>query len=148
MLLSCAGVQTVGGRVEVCWAIESAAKPWEQLAYFIEFLTLARLWSSWQESYPLTYISPECGPPGRTFWVPGCCRYLPVTGVTTKSRCDGVNPALLGMNKIISEDALRGALKRIQEEEGTLAGAHLVSSDLARLNIIHCSRFTSEPHPK
>ena len=37
----------------------------------------------------------------------------------TATRCDGVNPGLLGMNKIISEDALHDALKRIQEEEGT-----------------------------
>jgi len=33
-------------------------------------------------------------------------------------RCDGVNPVLLGMRKVISEDALRNALKRIPEAEG------------------------------
>lgn len=41
-------------------------------------------------------------------------RYAHVTGI----RCDGVNPGLLGMNKVISEDALRNALKRISETEG------------------------------
>ena len=65
MLLSCAGVQTVGGRVEVRWETESAATPWEQLAYFIEFLTLTGLWSSWQESCPLTYISPNAAASSR-----------------------------------------------------------------------------------
>jgi hypothetical protein len=36
----------------------------------------------------------------------------------TALRCDGVNPGLLGMNKIISEDALCRALKAISETEG------------------------------
>ncbi|MCK7539534.1 MAG: hypothetical protein MZV63_55835 [Marinilabiliales bacterium] len=34
-------------------------------------------------------------------------------------RCDGVNPGLLGMDKVVSEDALRNALKRMPETEGT-----------------------------
>jgi hypothetical protein len=41
-------------------------------------------------------------------------RYSHVTTI----RCDGVNPSLLNMNKVISEDALRNALKRIPEDEG------------------------------
>ena len=41
-------------------------------------------------------------------------RYSHVTAI----RCDGVNPGLLGMNKVISEDALRNALKRLPEAEG------------------------------
>ncbi|MDR0634723.1 MAG: hypothetical protein LBF91_07070 [Azoarcus sp.] len=40
MLMSCAGVQTAGGRVQVRWEAGSAATPMGQLAYFIEFLTL------------------------------------------------------------------------------------------------------------
>jgi hypothetical protein len=51
MLMTCAGVQTVGGRVQVRWESESAATPMGQLAYFIEFLTLTGLWSRWQEDY-------------------------------------------------------------------------------------------------
>jgi hypothetical protein len=45
LLNSCAGVQTVAGRVQVRWESESAATPMGQLAYFIEFLTLTGLWS-------------------------------------------------------------------------------------------------------
>jgi len=41
-------------------------------------------------------------------------RYAHVTAM----RCDGVNPGLLGMKKVISEDALRNALKRIAEMDG------------------------------
>ncbi len=36
----------------------------------------------------------------------------------TTMRCDGVNPGLLGMDKVISEDALRNALKRMPEAAG------------------------------
>ena len=59
MLLSCVGVQTVAGRVQVRWETESAATPMGQLAYFIEFLNLTGLWSRWLEDCPLTYTSPN-----------------------------------------------------------------------------------------
>jgi hypothetical protein len=59
MLMSCAGVQTAGGRVQVRWEADSAATPMGQLAYFIEFLTLTGLWSGWQERCPLSYTSPN-----------------------------------------------------------------------------------------
>jgi len=45
MLISCSGVQTAGCRVIVRLETENAATPMGQLAYFIEFLTLAGLWS-------------------------------------------------------------------------------------------------------
>ncbi|MFO1386067.1 MAG: hypothetical protein U1F55_07755 [Chitinivorax sp.] len=45
-------------------------------------------------------------------------RYAHVTGI----RCDGVNPALLGMGKVISEDALRSALKHIAQSGGSSGG--------------------------
>ena len=41
-------------------------------------------------------------------------RYSHVTAI----RCDGVNPGLLGMGKVISEDALRRALLAIPEDRG------------------------------
>ena len=43
-LLSCAGVQTPSGRVQVRWDADGAATPMGQLAFFIEFLTLTSLW--------------------------------------------------------------------------------------------------------
>jgi hypothetical protein len=120
MLMSCSGVQTAGGRVQVRWESESAATPMGQLAYFIEFMTLTGLWSGWQEGYPLPYVSPNA--PSRAdvlgTWLlsilSGHKRYSHVTAI----RCDGVNPGLLGMNKVISEDALRRALTATPEAEG------------------------------
>lgn len=119
-LQSCAGVQTIAGRVHVRWESESAATPMGQLAYFIEFLTLTGLWSRWQESCPLVYASPNAPSKADALgtWLlsilSGHKRYSHVTAI----RCDGVNPGLLGMNKVISEDAMRGALKRMPETEG------------------------------
>ena len=63
MPMSCAGVQTAGGRVQVRWDADGAATPMGQLAYFIEFLTLTGLWSGWQDRCPLAYTSPNA--PGK-----------------------------------------------------------------------------------
>lgn len=58
-LLSCAGVQTAGGRVQVRGEADSPATPMVQLAYFIDFFTLTGLWSGWQDRCPLSYSSPN-----------------------------------------------------------------------------------------
>ncbi len=120
MVGACAGVQTAGGRVQVRWESESAATPMGQLAYFIEFLTLTGLWSRWQESYPLPYVSPNAPTKAEVLgtWMlsilSGHKRYSHVTAI----RCDGVNPGLLGMSKVISEDAMRRALAATPEADG------------------------------
>lgn len=131
MLMSCAGVQTMVGRVQVRWETESAATPMGQLAYFIEFLNLTGLWSRWEGSCPLAYTSPNAPTKAEVLgtWLlsilAGHRRYAHVTAI----RCDGINPGLLGMRKVISEDALRNALKRIPEAEGTAwLDAHLADS--------------------
>ncbi|QTD47343.1 transposase [Ottowia testudinis] len=91
-----------------------------QLAYFIEFLTLTGLWSGWQSGCPLSYTSPNAPTKAEVLgtWLlsvlSGHKRYSHVTAI----RCDGVNPGLLGMKKVISEDALRRALTAIPEAEG------------------------------
>ena len=122
MLMTCAGVQTAGGRVQIRWEADSAATPMGQLAYFIEFLTLTGLWSDWQDRCPLSYTSPNAPSKADVLgtWMlsilSGHRRYSHVTTI----RCDGVNPGLLGMHKVISEDALRRALLAIGEDEGVV----------------------------
>ncbi|HNM18180.1 MAG TPA: hypothetical protein PKL59_09460, partial [Nitrospira sp.] len=59
MLLSCSGVQTMAGKVQVRWETETAATPMGQLAYFIQFLHLTGVWSRWLAGCPLTYGSPN-----------------------------------------------------------------------------------------
>jgi len=136
-LLSCAGVQTAGGRVQVRWESESAATPMGQLAYFIEFLTLTGLWSRWLEGCPLAYASPNAPSKDEVLgtWMlsmlSGHKRYSHVTAI----RCDGVNPGLLGMRKVISEDALRRALTAIPEAEGVAwLDSHLSESVMPLLD--------------
>jgi hypothetical protein len=109
------GLQTAGGRVNVRWDNNRAATPMGQLAFFIEFLTLTGLWNRWKDECPLSYTSPNAPAIDDVLgtWLlsilSGHRRYAHVTAI----RCDGVNPELLGMNRIISEDGLRRALGAI-----------------------------------
>lgn len=138
VLASSAGLQTAGGRVQVRWDADGAATPMGQLAYFIEFLTLTGRWSQWVERCPLLYTSPNAPAKADVLgtWLlsilAGHRRYSHVTAI----RCDGVNPGLLGMNRVISEDALRRALTAMPEEAGRQwLGQHLRESTAALLDL-------------
>jgi len=130
-LVSCTGLQPVVGRIRVRWEKESASTPMGQLAYFIEFLNLTGLWRRWQADCPLMYTSPNAPSKADVLgtWMlsilSGHRRYAHVTAI----RCDGVNPGLLGMRKVISEDSLRNALSHIDETSGKAwIEAHLKES--------------------
>jgi len=90
------------------------------MAFFIEFLHLTGLWEQWVNDCPLQMTSPNA-PSKETVlgtWLlsilSGHSRYAHVTSL----RCDGVNPPLLGMPRVLSEDALRRGLQRIEEKPG------------------------------
>ena len=129
-------VDTQGGKFQVRWNEEAAVTPFGQMAFFIEFLNLTGLLDAWIESCPLTYLSPNA-PTQRDLlgtWLlsilAGHKRYAHVTSI----RSDGVNPELLGMNKGVSEDALRRGLGKIEEEMGVAwLREHLERSVLALL---------------
>ena len=113
-------VETFGGRVHVEWDLESSVTPLGQLAFFIEFLKMGDLLDPWVEDCPLSFESNNA-PTKRDVLgtlllsiLSGHRRYAHVTGI----RNDGVNPGLLGIDKLVSEDSLRRALLRIVEEEG------------------------------
>lgn len=113
-------IETFGGRVHVEWDPQSAVTPLGQLAFFIEFLKIGNLLDPWIEDCPLNWDSNNA-PSKRDVLgtlllsiLAGHKRYAHVTTI----RSDGVNPALLGMSKIVSEDSLRRALLRIVEENG------------------------------
>ncbi|MCX7112524.1 MAG: hypothetical protein NTX45_20825 [Proteobacteria bacterium] len=101
-------VETPGGKFQVRWNDGAAVTPFGQMAFFIEFLNLTGVLDSWIEDCPLTYLSPNA-PAKRDLpgtWLlsilAGHKRYAHVTSI----RCDGVNPGLMGMGKVVSEDAL------------------------------------------
>lgn len=113
-------VDTFGGRVHVEWDPQAAVTPLGQLPFFIEFLKTGGLFEPWVEGCPLVYGSPNA-PAKRDVLgtvllsvLAGHKRYAHITAM----RCDGVNPALLGMGKVVSEDAVRRGLRHIEEGVG------------------------------
>jgi hypothetical protein len=113
-------VDTFGGRVHVEWDPAAPVTPLGQLPFFIEYLRLGGLFDPWVADCPLGYTSPNA-PKVRDVLgtvllavLAGHRRYAHITGL----RADGVNPGLLGMGKVVSEDAVRRALARIDEAAG------------------------------
>jgi len=116
-------VDTFGGRVHVEWDPQSSVTPLGQLPFFIEFLKLGNLLDPWINDCPLHLTSPNA-PSKRDVLgtlllsiLSGHRRYAYVTTI----RCDSVNPNLLGMKQIVSEDSLRRALLKIAETDEGVA---------------------------
>ena len=90
------------------------------MPFFIEFLKTSGLFENWIEDCPLRYTSPNA-PRKRDVLggsillsvLAGRWRYAHISAL----RGDGVNPGLLGMTKVASEDSVRRALLAMQEEE-------------------------------
>jgi len=113
-------VDTFGGRIHVEWDPEAAVTPLGQLSFFINFLKVSGLYGAFIEECPLEYVSPNAPRKGDILGtlvlsiLAGHNRYAHITA----TRCDGVNPNLMGMTKVVSEDSARRALKSIDEESG------------------------------
>ena len=115
-------LETYGGRVQVEWDPEASVTPLGQMAFFIEYLKLGGLFDRWVEDCPLEFYSPN-SPSKRDVLgtlllsvLSGHKRYAHITAI----RSDGVNPGLLDMKKIVSEDSLRRGLQRIEADPGKL----------------------------
>jgi hypothetical protein len=111
---------TFAGRVHVEWATNALVTPLGQLPFFIEYLKHGGLFDGWVGDCPLHYTSPNA-PKKRDVLgtvllsvLAGHWRYAHITTL----RCDPVNPPLLGMNQTVSEDAVRRAFDKIEEEAG------------------------------
>ena len=115
-------VDTLGGRMHVRWDEGAAATPHGQLAFFAEFLSTTGVFDRWVSDCPLTYRSGNA-PDKRDVLgtlmlglLAGHRRYAHISAL----RGDALAAAALGMNKIVSEDALRRALGRIDEPQATV----------------------------
>jgi hypothetical protein len=111
-------VDTFGGKVHVKWDSQASLTPLGQLAFFIEFLKTGGIFNEWVERCPMVFTSPNA-PNKRDILgtillsvLAGHRRYSHITSI----RCDNVNPDLLGLSKIASEDAVRRSLKYNIEE--------------------------------
>lgn len=113
-------VETYDGKVHIEWDPDAAVTPIGQLPFFIQFLKLGGRFDPWVKDCPLNYCSNNAPDKidvlGSLFLsiLSGHKRYSHITTLMS----DSVNPALLGMNKIVSEDSARRAVKRIDEEKG------------------------------
>ncbi len=108
------------GPVRVECDHEAALTPLGQLPFFIHFLKASGLFDALVADCPLRYGSPNA-PKKRDVvgtamlaMLAGHKRYAHIAAL----RCDAVLPELLGMSKIVSEDAVRRAFKAIEEKEG------------------------------
>ena len=114
-------METPGGLLHIRWDSEARATPNAQLAFFAEFLSTTGVYSSWIESCPLRYAISSGGDQHKRdvlgTWflsiLAGHRRYAHITAL----RGDGVSPQILGMDKIVSEDALRRALARMSADQ-------------------------------
>lgn len=111
-------IDTFAGRVHVEWNPQAPVTPLGQLPFFIEFLKTAQLFEPWVQDCPLAYTSPNAPAPRDVLGtlllsiLAGNKRYAHITAL----RADGVNPALLGMNKVCSEDSVRRALEGLEPQ--------------------------------
>lgn len=111
-------VDTFAGKVQIKWAPEAAVSSLGLMPFFIEYLKTSGLFEAWVKECPLTYTSPNA-PEKRDVLgtillsvLSGHWRYAHMSAI----RGDGVNPELLGMKKVASEDSVRRALSRMEEE--------------------------------
>src|SRR5215831_5050140 len=108
---------TFGGRIHVEWDDSAPVTPLGQMPFFIEFIKQGGLFGGLVADCPLHYASPNAPRKrdvlGTTFLsvLAGHWRYAHMTTV----RCDSVNPPPLGMMQVVSEDAVRRGLDKIDE---------------------------------
>ena len=111
-------VDTFGGKVHVEWDPQAAVTPLGQLPFFIEFLKLGNLFDSWVEDCPLKSEGPNASSTRDILGtlllavLAGHTRYAHITAL----RGDGINPGLLGIEKLVSEDTMRRAFLEADEE--------------------------------
>src|SRR3954462_8745899 len=111
--------------------------PLGQLPFFVEYLKQGGLFDGWVADCPLSFTSPNA-PRKRDVLgtlllsvLAGHQRYAHITAL----RCDPVNPPLLGMRKVVSEDAVRRGLAKIDETAAWI-GCRLILITACR----HCCK--------
>ena len=115
-----ATLDTWAGPIRVEWDTRAPLTPYGQLPFLIEYLKAANLFDALAADCPLNYTSPNAPEKrdvlGTTMLsvLAGHKRYAHIAAL----RNDGVLPELLGMKKIVSEDAVRRGFKTIGAEEG------------------------------
>ena len=112
-------LDSFAGRIEVQWAPDEAVTALGQLPFFIDFLKQSDLFEPFVAEAPLRYASPNA-PQVRDVLgtlllavTNGATRYSHVNAV----RHDGVNPGLLDMRRVCSDDSVLRAMGRMPKED-------------------------------
>src|SRR2546423_11026517 len=112
-------LDTFAGKIQFKWVPDADVSSLGQMPFFIEFLKASGLFECWVNDCPLEYTSPNA-PQKRDVLgtillsvLAGHWRYAHISAL----RGDGVNPELLGMTKVASEDSVRRASSAMKEEE-------------------------------
>ena len=124
-------VDTFAGKIHVKWAPEATVSSLGLMPFFIEFLKTSGLFDKWVEDCPLRYTSGNA-PDKRNVLgtlllavLAGHWRYAHINAI----RSDGINPELLGMTAVASEDSVRRGMKAMDEaESGQWLKRHLKAS--------------------
>ena len=110
-------LDTFAGKIHVKWSPEATVSSLGLMPFFIEFLKTSGLFDKWVEDCPLHYTSANA-PEKRNVLgtlllsvVAGHWRYAHINAI----RGDGVNPELLGMTGVASEDSVRRGMKAMDE---------------------------------
>jgi hypothetical protein len=111
-------VDTLGGRIHVRWDDSAAATPIGQMAYFLEYLKLTGVFDAWVADCPLAYTSPNA-PSAQDLlgsWMlsalAGHRRYAHISSL----RGDAAGASMLGMTRILSDDAVRRGLLHLSQD--------------------------------
>ncbi len=113
-------INAYGNRGKIVWDRGANVTQFGQMPFFIDFLKTTKLFDNWVDSCPLKYTShnaPEVRDLLGTIMMSilaGHKRYAHITSI----RSDRVNPELLGMSKVASEDSVRRGFSKIEEEAG------------------------------
>jgi hypothetical protein len=112
-------LDTFAGKIQFKWVPDAGVSSFGLMAFFIEFLKTSGLFENWVNECPLQFTSPNA-PRKRDVLgtillsvLAGHWRYAHISAL----RGDGVNPGLLGMTKVASEDSVRRTLSAMKEEE-------------------------------
>lgn len=113
-------LDTPGGRFYAEWEPDAPTSREGQLMFFFQFLNAGGRWKRFMQASPLHYSGNRGSKPldvMGTVLLSVLCghwRYAHINSV----RGDRVNASLLGMDRTVSEDVVRDAMKRIPEAEG------------------------------
>jgi len=124
-------LDTFAGKIHVKWAPEAAVSSLGLMPFFIEFLKTSGLFDKWVADCPLHYTSGNA-PEKRDVLgtlvlsvLAGHWRYAHINAI----RSDGINPELLGMTGVASEDSVRRGMKAMDEAaSGQWLKGHLKAS--------------------